>query len=308
MGNPITVEEFNSRIYKLVGDEYSFLEDYKGRHTKLLCRHNSCGYTWKVEAGAFLGNKNKKGSRCPVCAGNIVKTTEQYSKEVSESTNGEYTLISNYVNAHTHVIIRHNVCGKYHRIVPNSFQQGIRCPFCDGGIPYTQETACEKIDRDSKGAYELYGKYNGCFNEVTLRHKVCGTLVTTTFALIATHKSLPMCPVCYPKSYGEGVIGDYLHTKNIVFVPQKHFSKLEYKGSLSYDFWLPSLKTLIEYQGIQHYEPVEFFGGDKKFKEQQDRDNLKREYAESHGYNLICIKYTNKDRDSIYNILDKSLK
>ena len=35
----------------------------------------------------------------------------------------------------------------------------------------------------------------------------------------------------------------------------------------SLDVYVPSLKTAFEYQGIQHFSPVDYFGGEQKFKE-----------------------------------------
>lgn len=34
--------------------------------------------------------------------------------------------------------------------------------------------------------------------------------------------------------------------------------------------------VIIEYNGKQHYQPVEFFGGEEKFKKQQIRDEALR--------------------------------
>ena len=71
-------------------------------------------------------------------------------------------------------------------------------------------------------------------------------------------------------------------------------------GSLSYDFYLPNLNLLIEYQGIQHEKPIDFKGMGKKyaneqFKIQQIHDNFKREYAQQHNINLLEIWYYNFD-------------
>ena len=38
------------------------------------------------------------------------------------------------------------------------------------------------------------------------------------------------------------------------------------KRPLKFDFYIPDLGILIEYDGIQHYEPSDFFGGIKAFK------------------------------------------
>lgn len=60
-------KDFNSKVYALVGDEYSVLGDYRGSKTKILMKHNVCNYEWMVRPDNFLGNKNKAGSKCPKC-------------------------------------------------------------------------------------------------------------------------------------------------------------------------------------------------------------------------------------------------
>jgi len=55
--------EFKQKVYKLVGDEYTFLEDYKGVQTKIKVRHNTCGNEYYVRPHDFI----KNGTRCPIC-------------------------------------------------------------------------------------------------------------------------------------------------------------------------------------------------------------------------------------------------
>lgn len=45
----------------------------------------------------------------------------------------------------------------------------------------------------------------------------------------------------------------------------------------------------VEYQGIQHSRPVEFFGGQEAFKKQQERDATKRQLCKEHGMRLIEV-------------------
>ena len=47
----------------------------------------------------------------------------------------------------------------------------------------------------------------------------------------------------------------------------------------------------IEYNGEQHYNSVEIFGGDEAFEKQKIRDNRKTEYCQAHGINLQWIPY-----------------
>ena len=65
------------------------------------------------------------------------------------------------------------------------------------------------------------------------------------------------------------------------------------------------LDFLIEFQGIQHYEPVEIFGGEEQFKIQQEHDKRKCEYAKTHNITLIEIPYW--DFENIETILESRL-
>lgn len=53
-----------------------------------------------------------------------------------------------------------------------------------------------------------------------------------------------------------------------------------------------TLKYLIECQGIQHYKPVEEFGGQSNFEAQTSNDEIKRKYIRDHSLNLVEIPYT----------------
>ena len=63
------------------------------------------------------------------------------------------------------------------------------------------------------------------------------------------------------------------------------------KGQLSYDIYICGLKIAIEYQGQQHFYPVEYFGGKDHFESQQKRDELKKQLSIANGITLIYINY-----------------
>ena len=62
-------------------------------------------------------------------------------------------------------------------------------------------------------------------------------------------------------------------------------------GNMSYDVYICGLKVAIEYQGKQHFEPVEYFGGKENFEKQQYRDKLKAELSIENGVKLVYINY-----------------
>ncbi len=65
----------------------------------------------------------------------------------------------------------------------------------------------------------------------------------------------------------------------------------EWLGRQSLDIFIPSLQTAIEYQGIQHYLPVEFFGGEEALLQRQELDRQKKQLCEENRVRLIEWSY-----------------
>lgn len=72
---------------------------------------------------------------------------------------------------------------------------------------------------------------------------------------------------CHFISHGEKSIEDFLKKSGISFQKQKTFSTLKSNKNrpLRFDFYLPDLKTFIEFQGQQHYYASDFFWRRRKF-------------------------------------------
>ena len=65
----------------------------------------------------------------------------------------------------------------------------------------------------------------------------------------------------------------------------------DWLGRQSLDVYIPRLNLGIEYQGIQHYEPVEFFGGDDGLRTRKELDQRKRAKCEDRGVKLLEWRY-----------------
>ena len=109
------------------------------------------------------------------------------------------------------------------------------------------------------------------------------------------------CPVCN-ESHLEKYTREVLQKYHYSFKEQVTFNGL--KGvngkNLSYDFGVyenGELDFLIECQGGQHYEPVEYFGGMEKYKIQLEHDRLKRDFCQGNHILLIEIPYTYSDEE-----------
>lgn len=82
------------------------------------------------------------------------------------------------------------------------------------------------------------------------------------------------------------------------------------EGLLSYDFGVydseDQLIYLIECQGRQHYEAIDFFGGEEQFEKQKVHDRLKAEYAQDVlEIPLLEIPYTADTFEQVYECFDR---
>ena len=86
------------------------------------------------------------------------------------------------------------------------------------------------------------------------------------------------------------IVKKLYHQYKVVYQYHPYFLKTA-KGSMSYDVYICGLKIAIEYQGKQHFEPVEYFGGKEHYDKQIERDKLKLQLSEANGVKLIYINY-----------------
>lgn len=103
-------------------------------------------------------------------------------------------------------------------------------------------------------------------------------------------------------SRGEIKIEEILSKAGLTFEEEYVFPDLLSSSGrpLRFDFAVfddnGELEFLIEYQGIQHYEPKSKFGGYTGLRKQQYNDMKKREYCAKHGILLIAIPYWDEGR------------
>jgi hypothetical protein len=88
-------------------------------------------------------------------------------------------------------------------------------------------------------------------------------------------------------------------------------SSLRFRKSrrpIQLDVFVPLWALALEYQGIQHYQPVKFFGGEKQFITRLNLDKEKREICFQNGITLIEIPYTwNGNKSEIKKIISETL-
>jgi hypothetical protein len=61
------------------------------------------------------------------------------------------------------------------------------------------------------------------------------------------------------------------------------------------DFYLPEYNVAIECQGLQHFEPIEHFGGIERFVKQIENDKLKMEKCNEQKVKLLYFSNLKKE-------------
>jgi hypothetical protein len=112
------------------------------------------------------------------------------------------------------------------------------------------------------------------------------------------------CPRC-SLSKGEMIIDSFLQENSISYERQYKFKKCINKKQLPFDFFIPDENLCIEYNGKQHYEKVDFFGGEDGFNYTRNNDQLKKQYCDDNNIRLLIIPFWEKE--NISDIIQREL-
>lgn len=263
--------------------------------------HESCGYKYFVNPSSFLS-----GRRCPRCSGLMKKTTKEYKKEVFNLVGNEYVILGDYINALVKVETLHQSCGSVFPVTPNSFLSGVRCPNCTNNKKKTTQEFKEDIFNLVKNEYSFLGDYEGATIKKEMKHEKCGHIYKVKPNDFLSGYRCPRCRF----SKGEKKISEYVESKNIKYISQYKTKECKNIARLPFDFAIfnnnETINCLIEYDGEQHYQSKEFFGGEEAFKQRQHNDQIKNQYCKDNNIKLIRIPYW--DFDNIEDILNEELK
>lgn len=257
-------------------------------HVKIYCPDHD-GYFYQECASHLQGHK------CGVCHNSVNSTTEEFIKK-SIKVHGDKFLYDrvNYIDLHHTVDIGCKEHG-YSPQFPGNHLKGYGCLMCSGNY---RRTTAEFIDRAIKrhGDTYVYDKVNyvSCKQPVEIICRKHGGYLLSP----DTHINGSGCPLC-SATRGENLVMDFLNKHNIEYRYQYPLFKMRC------DFYLPAYNTIIEYNGKQHYKPIDFFGGIKTLLAQAKRDTIKKHYCLNSGIRFITIPYWNID--SISSILSHRL-
>lgn len=295
----LTLKEFIEKAKKVHNNKYDYsLVEYKNSTTKIkiICPIH----------GEFMqtSKDHLAGKGCILCGGHKKSSLEEFISRAKKVHGNKYDYSkARYINAKKPICITCPKHGDFWQ-TPDNHIRGQGCKLCANNA-FKKMYKKEQALFISK-AIEIHGnKYDYSLvdyvNNKTAVKIIC--LIHGIFMQppITHYKS--GCPKCC-SSHGEEKILNYLNNKDLKFFKEYKFDDLFDKRRLSFDFYLPEYKLLIEYNGIQHYKNV-FNKQRKKLLLQKHHDWLKRKYAKENGYRLLTIPYW--EYDNIENIIMEEL-
>lgn len=308
-----THEKYVESVLLEVGEEYTVIGKYEKTRKHITMKHNKCGNVWRVFPTQFL----YEGTRCPVCVSqkrgiSLRLTQEEFEQEVKEKLGEEYKVIGEYVTKSTQIEMLHTVCGTRWKTIPNSMVSNhTGCPECWNEIKGT--ILMKTHDEYTKEVYDILGdeydilsRYRGSNKNIKVRHNKCGYIWEVEARQVIRNEG--GCHKC-KESLGERRIRRYIEGLRVSVKGEVQFKDLYYKNPLRYDFGVYDkegmLKGLIEYDGKQHFEVIEFYG-EQAYIDTKIRDDIKNKYADGKNIPLLRIPYT--ERDIIEEVVEEFLQ
>ena len=245
-----------------------------------ICEEVSC--CWKV-LNKFL--KENKIFKHRVKNGPSRLTHEEFLEQLQKIT-CDIIPLEKYIKRNIPIVFQCKQCGYTWSATPGNILCGTGCPQCNGCMKYTQESFVEKM-RCVNDDIEVIGVYNGMHSKITCRCKMCGTIWEPYANGVIQGGGCPTCK----ESYGERQIRKYLTSNHIEFVSQYKFDNCRRIKPLPFDFYLPDYNICIEYDGQQHFQDIEVFGGQDRFVYTQENDKIKTDYCQLNNIGLVRIPF-----------------
>ena len=292
--------------YKIINKEFKvdFKQIVKDKFGLIALNDELVRYDENFEANCEkhgvlkINYKNIQRTGCTKCNLDNKQSTQQ-KKFIEKSTIKHLDKYSyekvKYVNNRTKVIV---ICKKHgeFKISPMNHLNGNGCESCSK-LDITDFIERSKLAHGDKYIYDksIY------INDITKIEVICPTH-GSFLQRPSSHFSGNGCPSCR-WSLGEKKVSSFLEKNLIRFETQKRFPECKNKFQLKFDFYLTDLNILIEYDGIQHFMPVDYFGGAEAFEYQKKLRKIKEKFCEEQKIELVKISYLDDVNEILTNLL-----
>lgn len=260
--------------------------EFVNARTHLDFKCNVCGTTF-IKISDLIRTQDYP---CPTCNANkkhgkaLTKVKPIIDKRMKDSGLSEDFEVYEYPTlVRDPATFIHKPCGnKIHTSLQNLIRTtngtegiGTGCEYCSGTHTYTDDEIKDYFTRERPTYTFISSRMSSDHHlMVTVRHDTCGNESEYQFNYFMRGKGCAMCNI----SAGEDVIKYTLEKFGIEYTYQKTFKGLvSSKGrNLYYDFYLPSLNLIIEYDGRQHFDLIKAWADKDSFNQYQNNDNIKK--------------------------------
>lgn len=297
----LDTETFIKNSKDVHGDKYDYsltkYVDYK-TPVVIICPVEGHGVFYKVPH-----KHSSSGQGCPICSKNRKGTRKQHNNEsfINKANNKHNNFYAYpnlvYTRLIDNVLIECPVHGEFEQKAVNHLS-GSGCPQCgiekrtnkqiDGFEKFNEKFKLLELD----DKYELVSdEYEKSKSKINIKCKGCNNNFVIRPNDLLTGYGCPHC------NTSGGVLEPKLFLKIKEEFPNYNVIKsgATFLEKLQLDIFFPQNSIAIEYQGQQHFRPIEFFGGEEAFKSQMERDERKRLLCEQNNVNLFYFTYTSKD-------------
>lgn len=122
-------------------------------------------------------------------------------------------------------------------------------------------------------------------------HKICDKMCNGEFQNIERNTYLQPVNKWVTEELVYNLVKKIYKNYKVIYQYRPFFLRSNKGGQMSYDVFITGLNIAIEYQGKQHFEPIEFFGGVKNYNKTIERDKLKVELSKKNNIKLVFINY-----------------
>lgn len=289
-----THEEYLKDVQSVHGDKIKVLGKYVNNATKIELQCNDCGHIW----GSVYRHTVKSKCGCPKCSHNRKKKTqEQYENEVHARFGDKIEIMGKYVTRNTPILTKcreHNIVWE---VAPSILLCIHGCSECTRQATTRSHDEYVRLMAELHPDIEVVGKYEQSMEKVALHCSKCNhDWEATPNSSIGKKRGCPICGGSVLERETRRILMRYGYE----IETQYSFDDLRGYCStpLRFDFAVKDGDsiTLIECQGRQHREVVDFGGEGEEwamlvFEKQQAYDSMKRQYCKRHGYKLVEIWY-----------------
>lgn len=289
-----TKAEFVRKARSKHGRKFSYSGAYVNDRTPISIRCRKHGVFRQRPADHLKG-----ATGCPQCG--LLKIAEFHSSNHEEflrkarvKHGNRYRYPEAYRRAATHMNVECRKHGAF-PVTPNNHLRGHGCPRCQAEQAAernrsTHEEFVGKARRVHGGKFHYPERYSAAIQPITIICPTHGKFTQTP----NSHLQGRGCPRCM-ESLGERLVARFLESRGIRHAAQHKFADCIDKRPLRFDFWLPELMTLIEYDGPQHFQATDYYGGTAHFEATKRRDRIKTSYARKKKIRLIRVRYSVRD-------------